>query len=86
MKVFWSWQSDTPGKIGRYFVRDALIAAIERLKETPDVQEPTEREIRSTMHLDQDRKGISGSPDLGFCQHLRQLADTSRDGVRSWPF
>ena len=21
-----------------------------------------------------------------FCQHLRQLADTSGDGVRSWPF
>jgi len=35
MKVFWSWQSDTPGKIGRHFVRDALQAAIERLKETP---------------------------------------------------
>jgi hypothetical protein len=23
---------------------------------------------------------------LGFCQRLRQLADTSRDGVRSWLF
>jgi len=59
MKVFWSWQSDTPGRIGRHFVRDALGAAIERLK-----QEPTAREARSAMHLDQDRKGIPGSPDL----------------------
>jgi hypothetical protein len=64
MKVFWSWQSDTPGKIGRYFVRDALTAAIKQLKQAPDVEEPTERETRSAMHLDQDRKGISGSPDL----------------------
>jgi hypothetical protein len=64
MKVFWSWQSDTPGKIGRHFVRDALTAAIVQLKQAPDVEEPTERETRSAMHLDQDRKGISGSPDL----------------------
>jgi hypothetical protein len=64
MKIFWSWQSDTPGKVGRHFVRDALNAAIEQLKQTPDVEEPTEREARSAMHLDQDRKGISGSPDL----------------------
>ena len=64
MKVFWSWQSDTPGKIGRHFVRDALQAAIEHLKEAPEVEEPTERETRSVLHLDQDRKGISGSPDL----------------------
>jgi hypothetical protein len=64
MKVFWSWQSDTPGKIGRHFVRDALRAAIEQLKEEPDIKEPTERETRSAMHLDHDRQGISGSPDL----------------------
>jgi hypothetical protein len=64
MKVFWSWQSDTPGKIGRHFVRDALGAAIKQLKETPEIEEPTEREARSAMHLDHDRKGIPGSPDL----------------------
>lgn len=64
MKVFWSWQSDTPGKIGRHFVRGALDAAIQQLKEASEIGEPTERETRSAMHLDQDRKGISGSPDL----------------------
>jgi hypothetical protein len=64
MKVFWSWQSDTPGKIGRHFVRDALIATIEQLKQTLEIEEPTGREARSAMHLDQDRKGIPGSPDL----------------------
>jgi hypothetical protein len=64
MKVFWSWQSDTPGKIGRYFVRDALQEAIKQLKQAPDIEEPTERETRSEMHLDQGRQGVSGSPDL----------------------
>src|SRR5215472_8101309 len=64
MKVFWSWQSDTPGKIGRHFVRDALSAAIQRLKEPPEIEEPTALEARAAMHLDQDRKGIPGSPDL----------------------
>jgi hypothetical protein len=33
MKFFWSWQSDTPGAIGRYFVRDALLAAIKQLRQ-----------------------------------------------------
>jgi hypothetical protein len=64
MKVFWSWQSDTPGKVGRHFVRDALNTAIERLKETPEIEEPPAREVRSAMHLDQDPKGIPGSQDL----------------------
>src|SRR5258708_27144927 len=64
MKCFWSWQSGAAGKIGRHCVRDALIAAIGQLKEAPDVEGPTERETRSAMHLDQDRKGVSGSPDL----------------------
>jgi len=64
MKIFWSWQSDTPGKIGRHFVRDALTAAIERLKQKIDVTEPTERELRSNIHIDHDRKSVAGSPDL----------------------
>jgi hypothetical protein len=40
MKIFWSWQSDTPGRIGRHFVRDALSAAIKQLKETTEIEEP----------------------------------------------
>jgi hypothetical protein len=62
MKVFWSWQSDTPGNIGRYFVRDALLAAIKQLKQAPDIEEPIERETRSAMHLDHGRQGVTGSP------------------------
>ncbi|WP_407193764.1 hypothetical protein [Bradyrhizobium sp. STM 3566] len=64
MKIFWSWQSDTPGKIGRHFVRDALKLAIETLKQAPDVEEPTAAEARESIHLDHDRQGVPGSPDL----------------------
>jgi hypothetical protein len=64
VKIFWSWQSDTPGRIGRHFVRDALNSAIAELKQAPDVEEPREREAREALHLDHDRKGVPGSPDL----------------------
>lgn len=64
MKVFWSWQADTPGNIGRFFVRDALAEAIKALKTDEEIIEPLEREARDAMHLDSDRQGVSGSPDL----------------------
>lgn len=64
MKVFWSWQSDTPGKTGRHFVRSCLLAAINRIQVSDEVLEPTEREAVGAMHLDQDRQGVTGSPDL----------------------
>lgn len=64
MKVFWSWQSDTPGKIGRHFIREALAAAIADLKVEAEVEEPEGRDPRSALHLDQDRQGVPGSPDL----------------------
>jgi hypothetical protein len=60
MKVFWSWQSDTPGKIGRFLIRDALRAAIAELKSMPEIEEPA----REALHLDHDREGIPGSPEL----------------------
>ncbi len=64
MKVFWSWQSDTPGKTGRHFVKVALESAVEELKSGLTLEEPDEREILSDMQVDQDRKGVPGSPDL----------------------
>lgn len=60
MKVFWSWQSDTPGKIGRFLIRDALTDAIAELKSDLEVDEPT----REALHLDHDREGVPGSPEL----------------------
>lgn len=64
MKIFWSWQSDTPGRTGRHFVRDAIAAAIKSLKQSDDIIEPSERDIVGELHLDQDREGLPGSPDL----------------------
>lgn len=64
MKIFWSWQSDTPGKTGRHFIRQALLDAIKELKEPEDVEEPIERATKDALHLDHDRQGVPGSPDL----------------------
>jgi hypothetical protein len=60
MKIFWSWQSDTPGKTGRFFIREALKDAIDELKQTSDIEEP----IREALHLDQDIQEVAGTPDL----------------------
>lgn len=60
MKIFWSWQSDTEGKTGRFLIRDALQDAIDKLKQEPDVEEP----VREELHLDHDILGVPGSPDL----------------------
>jgi hypothetical protein len=60
MKIFWSWQSDTPGEIGRYLIRDALKDAIKKLKQGEEVEEA----IRENLHLDQDIQGKTGSPEL----------------------
>lgn len=64
MKIFWSWQSDTPKDIGRFFVRDALREAIQTLKTDEDLLEPVEREVAARLELDSDRQGVPGSPDL----------------------
>ena len=64
MKLFWSWQSDTPKDIGRFFVRDALRDAIQALKTDEHVLEPLEREAAAKLELDSDRQGVPGSPDL----------------------
>jgi hypothetical protein len=59
MKIFWSWQSDRPGKISRHLVREALELAVDELNKDLAIEEP-EREVS----LDHDRKGVPGSPDL----------------------
>ena len=64
MKVFWSWQFDTPGETGRHFVRDVLSDAIAVLKEPADIEEPSERE--EALRQDHDRKGVEGSPGLAL--------------------
>src|SRR5229473_6594420 len=60
MKVFWSWQSDTPGNTGRFLVRDALKDAVHQLKQASDIDEA----VRERLHVDHDIKDTTGSPDL----------------------
>ena len=60
MKIFWSWQSDTPGNTGRHFIRDVLEDALAQLALGDELDEP----VREDLHLDHDRKGVPGSPDL----------------------
>lgn len=52
MKIFYSWQSDTPRDIGKNFVRRALDAAVESL-EIDEAERPG---------IDQDTAGVLGSP------------------------
>jgi hypothetical protein len=75
MKVFWSWQSDTHEKTCRYFVRDALDAAINQLKTPQDVEEPSEAARREQLHSDAGREGVPGSPDLA--RAIMQKIDTA---------
>jgi hypothetical protein len=64
MKIFWSWQSDHDGKISHYLVRDALQAAIAKLRVPEDIEEPTEAERRMNLELDHDTKGETGWTDI----------------------
>lgn len=45
-------------------MRGALAEAIEVLRQPSEIEEPSEREAREALHLDHDRQGVSGSPDL----------------------
>lgn len=54
MKVFWSWQSDTPAKNNHFFVRDALTQALVQVADDLDLTEADRPEI------DHDTKGEPG--------------------------
>jgi hypothetical protein len=60
VKLFWSWQSETPPRIGRVFVRDALRDALEQLKIAADIDEPE----RDATKIDHDPERISGGVGL----------------------
>jgi hypothetical protein len=54
MKVFYSWQSDTPAKVGRGFIREVLKDVVAGL-ELEDAERP---------EIDQDTQGVLGSPPI----------------------
>jgi hypothetical protein len=60
IKLFWSWQSESPVRIGRIFVREALKEAIDQLKLSADIEEPE----RDTTKIDHDPGRASSGTGL----------------------
>jgi hypothetical protein len=58
MNIFYSWQSDTPNKIGRDFVKRALDDAVDQLSIDMQLVEA------DRPNIDQDTKGVLGSPAI----------------------
>lgn len=56
MKIFYSWQSDTPYNIGKVFIREALDLAVSKISESMDFSEADRPSI------DQDTQEVMGSP------------------------
>jgi hypothetical protein len=54
--VFWSWQSDQPARETRNIIRDALVAALDRIA--------IEMEEAERPEIDHDTKDAPGSPDI----------------------
>lgn len=57
--VFFSWQSDTPGREGRNFLEQALTKALFQLAEDGQLEEAAR-----DLELDKDTKDVSGSPPI----------------------
>jgi hypothetical protein len=60
LTVFWSWQSDLQGKTNRHFVKDAIEQTLRELSEDQSLEEA----YRDELIVDQDSKGVPGTPDL----------------------
>jgi hypothetical protein len=59
--IFFSWQSDTPARIGSDFVEEALGLAVLRLAEDAKI----ERAIRDEgLMVDRDTQGVPGVPPI----------------------
>jgi hypothetical protein len=84
--IFYSWQSDSPPKTNRYFIRECLHQVLKKLSKDEDIQD--------AIRLDQDTAGIPGTPDIAnaifgkirdagvFVADLT-LCSTSEEGKRS---
>ena len=60
MKIFYSWQSDSPRRTNKNFIYQAFSQAIEKLKGDVLFLDLAERELI----LDQDTQGVLGSPEI----------------------
>jgi hypothetical protein len=62
LKIFFSWQADTPTKEGRNLIERALKTAIDAVNGDFEVAEPG-REVPK-IEIDRDTSGIPGSPPI----------------------
>tara|TARA_B100000965_G_scaffold215949_2_gene180602 strand:- start:8538 stop:9839 length:1302 start_codon:yes stop_codon:yes gene_type:complete len=60
IRVFYSWQADTPTREGRNFIERALERAIARISGDVELEEA----IREGLEVDRDTKGVPGSPPI----------------------
>jgi hypothetical protein len=60
VKIFYSWQMDAPRKTNKDFIYSALSEAIARIADGSDISEAE----RDRIELDQDTKGVLGSPEI----------------------
>jgi len=58
VKIFYSWQSDTPSNIGKNFIRKALDEAVELVGASLDLDDAERPSI------DQDTQGVLGDPSI----------------------
>lgn len=54
--MFFSWQDDTPQKIGHYFIKEAIQEALKKVKK--------ELSLDERPSLDHDTKNIPGTPEI----------------------
>lgn len=54
--IFYSWQTDTPSKENRHFIRAALENAISKLQEAPEVVD--------APRVESGMEGVSGTPEV----------------------
>jgi hypothetical protein len=58
ISIFYSWQSETPEKENRYFVRDALEKALK------NIYQDKSYDLNERLELDHDTKNIPGIPNI----------------------
>jgi hypothetical protein len=71
LTVFYSWQSDSPPDINRYFIEEALQEALKRLHSDATLENAL-RDV--TVELDKDTQGVAGSPPIAETI-LRKIED-----------
>lgn len=63
INVFWSWQADSPGRVGRHFVKDCLAAACSEL-DAEAIDAARDDDNGAGLVVVKDTEGVGGSPAI----------------------